>query len=464
MQVRLIMTHKWVILAISLTIILTLTSVSIYASTLYGPAPTPVVYRKFVISMNLTDSRPTVQFLNSISSKYPLTYREDLLIENVTPVWVATADKEFTLYIANASETTINQEVLLNATATANATGGVTWMLKVPLYLIFPQQPVYANWYVIITENVNGMNYVVFAFETANESLLQLLRELGTVGGYLTALNGEPYYLWNYYYGYNPATNSVGEYYEVGLPGISVFTMWVGQGINASSWPSSAFPEVLQVLSFSFSEYANSTLVEEASFSPNSTIGELTNYGYTIYQRPRLVPFGPVIYVSPIPLLPNGTIVNPTCLPNTYYILKVNYVTQSGYAIPIYETKNYPMGLYLLNGSLLFGGYLQAYDFFNESVIPITPVQYLMPPYQSQVSEVSRCTLQVFSSAVMNNVNATGARNVHDNVSISVTTINEVNTQQTMYSTISNSTLLYRPINPKALMGIIRVLIELRLK
>ncbi|ADN50345.1 hypothetical protein [Vulcanisaeta distributa] len=390
------MTNKWITYALTLAIILILISSITYANTIYGPAPTPVVYAKYVITMNLTDSRPTVQFLSSIVNEYPLTYHEDSLIDNVTPVWVATADKEFTLYIINASETTAQQWVLLNATAITNATGGITWVLKVPLYLLYPQ-PVYANWYVLITEDLNGEEYVVFAFKTSNESLTQVLGGLSTVGGYLIALNGEPYYLWNYYYGYNPATKGVGEYYEVSLPGLSVFTMWVGQGINASSWPSSGFQEVLQVLSYSFSEYVNSSLITHLTLSPNMTIGEITNYGYAIYQRPRLVPFGPVIYISPILLMPNGTIVNPSCIPNTYYLLQVNYITQSGYSIPVYETENYPMGLYLLNGSLLFGGYLQAYDFFNGSVIPITPVQYLVPTYQSQVSAVSWCTLQVFN-------------------------------------------------------------------
>lgn len=416
-------TNKSIILVISLALTLALVPLITYADTLlYGPAPTPIIYKTYTISMNLTDSRPTVQFLESIRSEYPLAYREDSLIVNATPVWLATAGREFTLYIANASVTTIRQGVLLRASAIANSTGGITWALKVPLYLTLPQQPVYANWYVVITESVGGSEYVVFVFETGNESLMQLLEGLSTVGGYLIALNGEPYYLWNYYYGYNPATQGVGEYYEVGLPGISVFTMWVGQGVNASSWPSQAFPEILKVLRFSFSEYANSTLVARQVLSPNTTIGELTNYGYAIYQRPRLIPFGPTIYLSPIPLLPNGTIVNPTCLPNTYYLLRVEYVALSGYAIPIYITRNYPTGLYLLNESLLFGGYLQAYDFYNRTVIPITPEQYLMPPYESQVSGVTWCTLQVFKVSTT----APGQSNITGNGQISSGKLGEV--------------------------------------
>ena len=459
-------TNKWIIFVLFLIIILTLLSLYTYAGNIYGPAPTPVVYTTYTITMNLTDSRPTVQFLSSISSEYPLTYHEDLLIENVTPVWTATAGKEFTLYIVNASKNTAQQKILLNATAIANSTGGITWALKVPLYLISPQ-PVYANWYVIITEDLNGMNYVVFAFETGNESLTQLLTELDTVGGYLITLNGEPYYLWNYYYGYNPATNSVNEYYEVGLPGISIFTMWVGQGINASSWPSSAFPEVLQVLKYSFSEYANFSLIAYVALSPNVTIGRLTNYGYDIYQRPRLAPFGPVIYTSPILLLPNGTMVNPACLLNTYYVLQINYVTQSGYSIPVYETKNYPMGLYLLNDSLLFGGYLQAYDFFNKSMIPVTPVQYLSPIYQPQVSEVSWCTLQVFSTNITNDVITKAnplisgeSGNANIGIGMGGMSVNEVaigvgNTQYVVHEPNKSSPLTN---------GVIRVIMELRLR
>ena len=412
--------NKWIIFAVFPAIIFTLVSFITYANTTYGPAPTPVVYRTYVITMNLTDSRPTAQFLNSIVNEYPLTYREDSLITNTTPVWVTTANREFTLYIVNASETTIQQEVMLNSTALTNDTGGITWTLEVPLYLIYPQ-PVYANWYVIITEDKNGAEYVVFAFETGNESLTQILSELSTVGGYLIALNGESYHLWNYYYGYNPVTGGISEHYEVGLPGLSLFTMWVGQGINASSWPSSGFQEALQVLSYSFNEYVNSSLITHLTLSPNVTISEITNYGYTVYQRPRLVPFGPVIYISPILLLPNGTIINPACLSGTYYLLQVNYVTQSGYSIPVYETKNYPMGLYLLNGSLLFGGYLQAYDLFNESIIPITPEQYLSPIYQSQVSEVSWCALRVINNEIITQMNS-----IMSDINVSAISVNSV--------------------------------------
>ncbi len=100
------MTNKWIIFALTLVIILILTSFITYANTIYGPAPTPVVYTEYVITMNLTDSRPTVQFLSNIVNEYPLTYHEDSLIDNITPVWAATADREFALYIINASETT----------------------------------------------------------------------------------------------------------------------------------------------------------------------------------------------------------------------------------------------------------------------------------------------------------------------------------------------------------------------
>ncbi len=429
--------NKWVIFAISLMMILILVAFISYANTIYGPAPTPMVYTTYVITMNLTDSRPSIQFLNAILNNYPLTYREDSLITNTTPVWKVTANREFTLYIINASVTTNQQAILLNTTAITNNTGGISWTLKIPSYLVYPQS-VYANWDVLITEDLNGVKYVVFAFETGNESLAQVLSGLSTVGGYLVALNGEPYYLWNYYYGYNPATDSVGKYYEVSLPGLSIFMMWVGQGENASSWPSAGFQEVLQILSYSFSEYVNSSLIIYSTLSPNITIGEITNYGYTVYQRPRLVPFGPIIYVSPIVLLPNGTLINPTCIPNTYYLLQVNYVTQGGYSIPIYETKNYPMGLYLLNESLLFGGYLQAYDFFNRSVIPVTPVQYLSPIYQPRMSTVSWCKLQVFqvpgNGDILSNQTINGVINGNDTITVNNNIdINKVNAQNTIY-------------------------------
>jgi hypothetical protein len=388
------------IIVIIPAIIFTLLSLSIYAGTIYGPAPTPVIYRTYTISMNLTDSRPTTAFLTSIASTYPLLYREDALVVNTTPVWFATANQEFTIYITNATPVSTNQPIILEATSTANNTGGITWQLEVPLYLVFPQQ-VYAQWYVVITENLGGNSYVVFTFRTGLEGLTDLLNNLTEIGGYLVAANGEPYYLWNYYYGYNPTTGAVSTYYEVGLPGINIFYTWVGQGINATPWPSQGFPEVLRVLEYGFYEYVNSSLISEVELAPNETVGGLTGYGYTVYQRPRLLPFGPIVYVSPILLLPNGTIANPMCIPGTYYVLTVYYVAQGGPRIPIYETRNYPLGLYLLNGSLLFGGYLRAYDFYNETTIPITPIQYLAPTYQPEVTEYTRCTLTILTDPSM---------------------------------------------------------------
>ncbi|MCG2895313.1 MAG: hypothetical protein L7H05_03645, partial [Vulcanisaeta sp.] len=315
------------IIVIIPAIIFTLLSLSIYAGTIYGPTPTPVIYRNYTISMNLTDSRPTTAFLTSIASAYPLLYREDALVVNTTPVWFATANQEFTIYITNATPVSTNQPIILEATSTANNTGGITWQLEVPLYLVFPQQ-VYAQWYVVITENLGGNSYVVFAFRTGLEGLSDLLGNLTEVGGYLMAVNGEPYYLWHHYYGYNPTTGAVSTYYEVGLPGINIFYTWVGQGINATPWPSQGFPEVLRVLEYGFYEYVNSSLISEVELAPNETVGGLTGYGYAVYQRPGLLPFGPIVYVSPVLLLPNGTIANPMCIPGTYYVLTVYYVAQ----------------------------------------------------------------------------------------------------------------------------------------
>ncbi|GGI68715.1 hypothetical protein GCM10007112_02140 [Vulcanisaeta souniana JCM 11219] len=358
---------------------------------------------------------------------------------NTTPVWIATAGQEFTLYITNASDTTAQQEITLNSTAIANGTGGIKWTIRVPWSLLSPQ-PVYANWYVIITENIDGINYVSFTFETANESIIQLLTELSNVGGYLMSNNGKPYHLWNYYNGFNPTTQSVSRYYEVGLPGLSVYYAWVGQGENASSWQSQGFQEVLNVFRYVFIEYVNSTIIENAELTYNASIGELTNYGYSIYQRPNLIPYGPIVYPSPVLLLPNGTIINPTCLPNTYYLLETNYVTSFGSSITVYETENNPMGLYMLNGSLLFGGYLQAYDFFNKSMVPITPVQYLLPAYQSQVTKLTSCKIQVFSNEDKPLANANNALSVNGTVIITNNTRNQNAQLQGQYGHEGNET------------------------
>lgn len=83
------------------------------------------------------------------------------------------------------------------------------------------------------------------------------------------------------------------------------------------------------------------------------------------------------------------------------------------------------MGLYMLNGSLLFGGYLQAYDFFNKSMVPITPVQYLLPAYQSQVTKLTSCKIQVFSNEDKPLANANNALSVNGTVIITNNTRNQ---------------------------------------
>lgn len=427
--------RKWIIsIVISIIFIIILfLSINVTANNdhvYYGPAPPPIVYTKYTISMNLTDSRPTVAFLQLIKGMYPLLYNEDALVTNTTTVWVGTANQEFTLYISNATPTSINEPIILNATATANSTGGITWILEVPLQYVLPQAPVYAQWYIVITENTGGFKYVVFLFRTGYENLAQVLSELSTVGGYLIAMNGEPYYLWHHYYGYNPTTGTVSTYYEVGLPGINIFYTWVGQGANASSWPEQGFSEVLKSFEFGFSEYVNGTLVEQIELLSNETIGQLTNYGYSIYGRPRLVPFGPAIYTSPIILLSNGTIVNPVCLSNTYFPLTISEILASGELFPVYLYNATPTELYVLNNSLIFGGYALAYDFFNETALPLTTEQYLTPPYSSTVTQFTECTLQLYAY----NYDHYNSTNSVDNTNTVNTTINNITNNETVNS------------------------------
>ncbi|WP_069806749.1 hypothetical protein [Vulcanisaeta thermophila] len=384
-----------VIAIFTIILLIPITTLANNDNVIYAPVTLPVIYVKYTLSMNLTDSRPTVSFLQSIATSYPLLYREDTLVTNTTTVWVGTANKEFTLYITNATPTSINFPVLINATSTSNSTGGITWTLQVPSILIIPQVPVYANWTVAITEYVGGFRFVVFLFRTGNISFTQLLHDLES--GYLIGVDGEPYYLWHHYYGYNPTTGTASIYYAVGLPGISVFYTWVGQGINASSWPEQGFGEVLRAFEFGFAEYVNSTLVGQVELPSNGTIGTLTNYGYEVYGRPRLVPFGPFIYTSPILLLANGTVVNPTCLGGTYFPLTVSEILQSGALFPVYIYNATPTGLYALNESLILGGYALAYDFFNETALPLTEEQYLTPPYESSITPLTWCTAQLYT-------------------------------------------------------------------
>ncbi len=115
-------------------------------------------------------------------------------------------------------------------------------------------------------------------------------------------------------------------------------------------------------------------------------------------------------------------------------------------------------GLYLLNGSLLFGGYLQAYDFFNKSVIPVTPpTQYLSPIYQSQLSEVSWCTLQLFNGVARTNQSFDAqVGNVGVGVGVSTVSVNDV------VINVNAHRMVNEPREPMPLID--KVIMELRLR
>ena len=121
----------------------------------YGPTqvPVPPVTYTWTLYWNLTDARLPygVTPVNAIASS---TYTQ--LIDNMVP-WYFTAGQSFSIYIANASDVyywngtqfVLYSPISMNATATANSTGGVTWTVSTTLTNGITPSQVYANWTVV---------------------------------------------------------------------------------------------------------------------------------------------------------------------------------------------------------------------------------------------------------------------------------------------------------------------------
>ncbi len=117
-----------------------------------------------------------------------------------------------------------------------------------------------------------------------------------------------------------------------------------------------------------------------ASYGVNFTVGNMTGFGLSIYGIERLLPYGPPLqYNSLLFIYGNGTIASASCLGESFYDTEVtlqfinpaygDYIT-----IPIYDYKSPPTGIALINGSLILGGYLTEYDFYNDSSIVEAPL------------------------------------------------------------------------------------------
>ncbi|MGC9135355.1 hypothetical protein [Caldivirga sp.] len=364
-------------------LLLMLLSISLVSLATYVPSP-PVyvtVTKIYVISMNLSHSEPPWGYIESIKAGHPLTYSELTSEENATAPWIGASGLTLTLTIVNATPTPY--PIALGSAALSNSTGGVRWIINVT-YLTstfnMHQSPLSlrARWFILITASINGLNLTVFAFKTGYEMLGDVLGNLSTIGGYLTEPSGYKYSLWHHYL-YNGTL-----WYVVPLPGIVVFYTWFGNYVGKlMPLPTTinnqgTFPSYLRYFTVALRQYYNSTVINSSLASVNYALGNETDYGYYIFNIVRLAPLGPLAYYTPIIMLSNGTLANPTCLP-IYYELSVVFQFENpayGSFTPylLFNELSHASSLITINDSLLLGGFLISYDFYNSTTLTITPL------------------------------------------------------------------------------------------
>jgi len=379
-----------------------LSLVSLIGLGVYVPSPpTPPVYvtKSYVVSMNLAHSEPPLSYVESLKLSEPLTYSELVSEENTTAPWIGVTNLSFTLVITNATPTPY--PIVLKSTSLSNGTGGVRWILNVTYPLNGGLQnplTLKARWFVLITTPINGLNYTVYAFETGYETLGEVLGNLTVPGGYLLMYNGYRYSLW-YHYLYEGSLH-----YVVPLPGVVTFYAWFGNDLNTSSRvmplppevnEQGEFPSYLRYFTVELNQYVNYTTAYSATAGVNYVLGNETDYGYDIFGVPRLAPLGPLTYYTPLILYPNGTLINPSCLPLSYGLSVVFQFENPAYGtftpITLFNETSQATGLTLINGSLLLGGFLISYDFYNLTKILVTPLNGLL----TQGVNYAGCEIQV---------------------------------------------------------------------
>ncbi len=379
-----------------------LSLVSLIGLGVYVPSPpTPLVYvtKSYVVSMNLAHSEPPLSYVESLKLSEPLTYSELVSEENTTAPWIGVTNLSFTLVITNATPTPY--PIVLKSTSLSNGTGGVRWILNVTYPLNGGLQnplTLKARWFVLITTPINGLNYTVYAFETGYETLGEVLGNLTVPGGYLLMYNGYRYSLW-YHYLYEGSLH-----YVVPLPGVVTFYAWFGNDLNTSSRvmplppevnEQGEFPSYLRYFTVELNQCVNYTTAYSATAGVNYVLGNETDYGYDIFGVPRLAPLGPLTYYTPLILYPNGTLINPSCLPLSYGLSVVFQFENPAYGtftpITLFNETSQATGLTLINGSLLLGGFLISYDFYNLTKILVTPLNGLL----TQGVNYAGCEIQV---------------------------------------------------------------------
>ncbi len=321
----------------------------------------------YAVSLNLTYAVPLTNY--SMMPANPFQNGINLVSNTVLP-WYGLSHKNLTLIISG------NGWTITSRTET-NSTGGALWRLCINPTML----PKIASWSIIIGQGNEYPLTALFIFRTRNISLASLLGNLTMIGGSLPEENNGAYKLWQ----------RIGKYYGVPMPMHVVLYSWIG---NALSPVAGINPLPQYFNGFKFPIYGNNIsiyiirIVNESElinhYSANLTIGQLTGFGRSIYGITGLLPFGPIQYNSEILLLKNYTLIDAACLANYYYITKVKLMLLNpayGIYIPltVYKFDSKPTELLSINGSIIVGGYLSEYDFYNKTLVVASPINYGQP-------------------------------------------------------------------------------------
>lgn len=354
------------------SIIITVVFIAFSIGTIVNAALIPVIIPQiaapqclnYVISLNLTYAIPIADHLTS-----PLQNGINLVTNTVQP-WYGLSHDNLTLIISG-------NDWAITSTTETNSTGGALWRLCINPTML----PKISSWSIVIGQGNEYPLTALFAFKTRNISLASLLSDLTMTGGSLPEENNGTYKLWHH----------VGKYYGVPMPMHVVLYSFIGNALS----PATGIDPLPQYFNgFKFPIYGNNISMyiisvingsELINYYPaNLTIGQLTGFGLSIYGVTRLLPFGPIQYNSEVLLLKNYTLIDASCLTNYYYITGIRLMLLNpayGIYVPltVYYFKTEPTGLLSINGSIIVGGYLSEYDFHNDTVVTISPINYGQP-------------------------------------------------------------------------------------
>ncbi|WP_243670353.1 hypothetical protein [Vulcanisaeta sp. JCM 16161] len=285
----------------------------------YGPTsvPIPPVTYTWTLYWNLTDARLPYGAtpVNSIAVS---TY--NYLINYMVP-WYFTASKSFSIYIANATDVyywngtqfILYSPIIMNATATTNSTGGITWTVSTTLTNGITPSQVYANWtIVVVLNNYGGANWMVFNVTSTFMDLADLMGNLTTIStsSYVpvspsiasslipqvtttityalpngTQVTAYVYHLFTPVWG---AETTPSDLYVI-LPDLYFFFLFAGASVNPSVEPVS-LPSTVQLQAI----LTLGTGVAVFESTPNSTVTSASQYIYTV----TYTGFGPIYYVT----------------------------------------------------------------------------------------------------------------------------------------------------------------------